>query len=263
MARLRGFVWLVAGLVVAALAGVVAFITLSTAAPREGGQQLPSPPSVSAVVAARRVTVRSLLTAEDLELKRMPVDAIPETALREIENAVGKVTLVDLFPGEIILNHQLVAPDIVAADGRTAVLINEDQVLMAFPPTDLMSRINILKPGDHVDLLFSMDLPPGSITGGSPGGVQAEGESEEQATFALLQNVVIAQITRQGDDGGPTALLLTVDPQDALILKYVKDAGGTLDILLRAPGVEGEFETFPVDLDYLIKRYRTTEEAAP
>jgi hypothetical protein len=57
--------------------------------------------------------------------------------------------------------------------------------------------------------------------------------------------------------------LLTVDPQDALVLKYVTDVGGTMDILLRAPGVEGEFETFPVDLDYLINRYRTTEEAAP
>jgi pilus assembly protein CpaB len=263
MARLRGFVWLAAGLVVAVLAGIVAFVTLSTAAPREGDQPAVSPPSVSVVVAARRIGVRSLLTAEDLELKDVPVDVVPETALRKIEDGVGKITMVELYPGEIILEQQVVAPDLVAANGRTAVLINDDQVLMAYPPSDLMSHINVMKAGDHVDLLFTMNLPADALTaGGRPGPVAME-RGSEPTTFAVLQNVVIAQIVSAGEDEGPAALLLTLDPQDALVLKYVKDAGANLDIVVRAPGVEGEFDMFPVDLDYLINRYRTTEEGAP
>jgi pilus assembly protein CpaB len=244
---------------VAALAGIVAFVTLSTAAPRGGDQPAPSRPSVSVVVAARNVEVRSLLTAEDLELKDVPIDAVPDTALRNIEDGVGKIARVDLYAGQIILSQHVVAPDLRAADGRTAVLINDDQVLMAFPPSDLMSGIGVLKAGDHVDLLFTMNLPPDALTSAGPGVVQAAGGSGEQTTFAVLQNVVIAQLVRQGDDGGVAALLLTLDPQDALVLKFVKDRGANLDMVIRAPGVEGEFDMFPVDLEYLIDRYRTLE----
>jgi len=54
----------------------------------------------------------------------------------------------------------------------------------------------------------------------------------------------------------PEAVLLTIAPQDALALKYVVDAGGTMDLVLRAPGVERPFVADPVDVDYLINRYR-------
>jgi pilus assembly protein CpaB len=259
MGRLRGFLWLTAGLVVAALAGVVAYMTLSRAAVRETGEPVAAPPQVSVVVAARRIEVRSLLTAEDLELREMPVDAVPETALRDVEEGVGRITLVDLYAGEVLLTERLVDPDVVARDGRTALVINDDQVLMAFPAEDLMSRVNVLKPGDHVDLLFSHQFPAGQV-GVAPGaGPVAQGtageEEEEQVTFTLLQNVVIAAITGGGEEESARALLLTLSPQDALVLKYMKDAGGIVDIVLRAPGVEVEFPTDPVNLEYLINRY--------
>ena len=40
------------------------------------------------------------------------------------------------------------------------------------------------------------------------------------------------------------------------MLKYVKDAGGILDVVVRAPGSEQPFDAEPVDLDYMINRYR-------
>lgn len=263
MGRLRGFLWLMAGLVVAALAGVVAYMTLSRAAVPDTGEGVVAPPQVSVVVAAQRVEVRSLLTSEDLELREMPVDAVPETVVRQVEEGVGRITLVELYPGEVLLTERLVDPDVVAADGRTAVVINDDQVLMAFPAGDLMSRVNVLKPGDHVDILFSYELPIDQVTGGVPtvgepaeGGEAVAGEEEtEQVTFTLLQNVVIAAITGGGEDEAARALLLTLSPQDALILKWMKDAGGIVDLVLRAPGVEVEFPTDPVDLEYLMNRY--------
>ncbi len=256
MGRLRGFLWLAAGLVVAALAGVVGFMTLSGAAPTEAEPQVGAPPQAAVVVAAQRIGVRSLLTVEDLEMKDVPVDAIPETAIRQMGDGVGKITLTELYPGEIVLSQRLVNPDVIAADGRTAVVINEDQVLMAFPAGDLMSNLNVLKPGDHVDLLLSYELPADTVTtGGLPGPVAGPTEEgTELVTFSLIQNVVLAQIMRGGEEGGATAYLLTVSPQDALLLKYVKDIGATRDLVLRAPGVEVDFQTDPVDLDYLINR---------
>jgi pilus assembly protein CpaB len=242
---------LAAGLVVALLAGVVGFMTLSGAAPQEA-EQVGAPPEVSVVVAAQQVGVRSRLTAEDLEMREMPVDAIPESAVRQMEDAVGKITMAELYPGEVVLEPRLVDPDVVAGNGRTAVVINDDQVLLAFPAGDLMSNLGILKPGDHVDLLLSYELPADTITTGRPGPIAATAEEEtELTTFTLLQNLELTQIIK-GEEGGTTAYLLAVNPQDALLLKYIKDIGPVRDLVLRAPGVEADFDTDPVDLDYLI-----------
>ena len=258
MGRLRGFLWLIAGLVVALLAGVIAFITLSRATAKAATQPQVSAP-VSVVVAARAVSVRSMLVAEDLGLKELPADSVPEGATQKIEEALGKVTTVDLYAGEVVLMQRLVDPSIAPQEGRMALVVAEDQVLMAFPAQDLMSKADILKPGDHVDLLFSTNFrPPESTTGGDSNG---KGE-DQQATFSVLQNITIAAVVQgaKSSSGSQTrsleAILLAVSPQDALIIKFLKDAGGIPDLVLRAPGVERTFPTDPVDATYIVNRYR-------
>ena len=263
MGRLRGFLWLTAGLVVAVLAGLVAFTTLSRAAATRSGQPQ-AQPTVSVVVATQAVAVRAVLTEEDVELQDVPVDSVPEGAVGAVADAVGKVTMTELYPGEVVLAQRLVDPNEISGDGRVAVLLGEDEVLMAFPAGDLMSQSKVLKPGDRVDLLFSLDFPVNRALVALGAAGEAAGGStrdEEQATFDLLQNVAIAAIVTDvtatgGDDTTPLALLLTVTPQDALMLKYVKDAGGIVDVVLRAPGMDKPFEVEPVDVDYLINKYQ-------
>jgi pilus assembly protein CpaB len=255
MGRLRGFLWLIAGLVVALLAGVVAFVTLARATAKAAAQPQVNAP-VPVVVAMRAVSARSALAAEDLGLKELPADSVPEGALRRVEEALGKVTLMDLYAGEVILSQRLVDPNIAPQEGRMALVVAEDQVLMAFPAQDLMSMVGVLKPGDHVDLLFSLIFSP-------PEGTSGTGQrGGQQATFNVLQNATIAAIVQApkaagGSQGRPLeAILLAVSPQDALILKYLKDAGGIVDIVLRAPGVERTFPVEPVDAAYITNRYR-------
>jgi pilus assembly protein CpaB len=259
MGRLRGFLWLAAGAVVAILAGAVAFIALQKGV-TERTPGVAAGPKSSVVVAARSVGVRTRLTVEDLALKEIPADAIPEGAVRDAEQAVGMLTLVDLFPGEVILAQRLVDPNVTSGDGRKALILAEEKVLLAFPASDLMSNVAVLKAGDHVDLLLSLDFPVGRVS--SPESPAVEGATEEkQTTFSLLQNVEIASIVTQGlgeraEEGPPQAILFALDPEDALLLKYAKDAGGIVDIVLRAPGVDVPFDTEPVDIDYVISRYQ-------
>ena len=277
--RLRGCLWLTAGLVVAILAGAVAFITLQRAATLRVDEEAAQGPRVEVVVAVGAVPVRAQLRSEDVELRELPVESAPDGAVAELGEAVGKVTLVDLYPGEVILAQRLADPDIITGDGRLALVLAEDEVLMAFPATDLMSRIDVLKPGDRVDLLVSLDFPTDRGLATLPplpeeeGGEEEAGRvvggagtsEEEQATFNLLQNVTIAAIVKGSTPTGgestiAQALLLTVSPQDALLLKYAKDADGVVDIVLRAPGSEAPFSTDPVDVDYMINRYRIPTE---
>jgi pilus assembly protein CpaB len=272
MGRIRGLVWLLAGLVIALTAGAIAFRTLNQVAqtPAVGPA---AGPTVLVVTAARALPIRTLLTAADLAVVEIPVDLAPEGAVATADEAIGKLSLVDLYAGEPVIATRLLAPNLQAQNGRLAVFLVEDEVLMAIPAMDLLSRINQIRAGDRVDILFSLPVPtdrtPAEELGPTGGGGNAE---IDLMSYAVLQNVAIAAIvggeTGEAAGGGmlggggatvpagpPEALLLTLPPQDALVLKYMVDAGGTLDFVLRAPGVERPFDVDPVDMDYLIDRY--------
>ena len=263
MARTRGCLWLMAGAVVALLAGLVGYLTLSNATAQRdapaGGL-----PEVQVVVAAQAVAVRSALTDKDVVLRSVPVNLAPEGALQETRAVVGKVAMTDLVPGEVILQQRLADPNAVSSNGRTALMLAGDEVLMAFPAADLLSKAGILKAGDHVDLLFSLQVP----TDRGLAGVRAAsgGSKEELTAFNVLPNIAISALVggnvtnEKSEIGVPLAYLFLVSPQDALVLKYVKDAGGTLDMVLRAPGAEQPAEADPVDVDYVIKRYKLPTE---
>ncbi len=258
MGRSCGCIWLAAGGVVALLAAAVAFVTLNQATNRvpEGSS---SGRTVPAVVAVQAIPARTVLDAAMLEVREVPAVTAPTEAISQIDDVLGKITLVDLVAAEVILTSRLVDPTLLASDGRMALVMAEGEVLMAFPTNDLMSSVGVLKAGDRVDLLFSLDFPTNRMSGEDSGG------QDEPATFNLLQNLAIAAIvsqpvTDEGAQAAPRAILLTVSPQDALTLKYVKDAGGIMDIVLRAPGDEQLVETDPVDIDYMINRFKIMTE---
>jgi pilus assembly protein CpaB len=268
MARLRGFVWLSAGIVLALLAGLVAYTTLTRVTETPTGAAAAGP-TVTVMTAARSLPIRSVLTISDLIEVEMPAEALPEGAIRTSDAAVGRLTTTALFPGEPVLEQKLVDPNVVSPDGRKALFLLEDEVLMALPTQDMLSRSGMLSPGDHVDILFSLTFPENR----GIGAVDSQGE-EQQATFGLLQNVTIAALlggvpaaASSAEEGGessgestvttiPDGVLVSIAPQDALAVKYAMDAGGVIDLVLRAPGVEKPFVTDPVDIDYLINRYR-------
>jgi pilus assembly protein CpaB len=267
MARLRGFVWLAAGVVLALLAGLVAYSTLTRVAETPTSPTATGP-TVTVVAASRSVPVRSVLTLDDLVEVELPADVVPDGAVRTTDAAVGRLSMEALFAGEALLEQRLVDPNVISPDGRKALYLVDDEILMAIPAQDLMSRAGILQAGDHVDLYFSLPFPENRGIGASIGE-----EEDQQSTFGLLQNITVAGLVggvqpTQAAEGSaneeaqqavvtqPDAILLTIPPQDALALKYAIDAGGTLDIVLRAPGVERPYETDPVDIDYLINRYR-------
>jgi pilus assembly protein CpaB len=264
MARLRGFVWLSAGVVLALLAGLVAYTTLTRVTETPTGAAVTGP-AVTVLTSARSLPVRSVLTLDDLVEIDMPADAVPEGAVSTTDAAVGRLTTTALFPGEPIIEQKLVDPNVVSPDGRKALFLLEDEVLMALPAEDRLSGSGMLSAGDHVDILFSLMFPENRGIGATD--TQQE---DQQTTFGLLQNVTIAALlggvpapAASEEDGGgssvttlPETVLVSISPQDALAVKYAIDAGGVIDLVLRAPGVEKPFVTDPVDIDYLINRYR-------
>ena len=184
MGRLRGCLWLTAGLVVALVAAVVGYMAISRAAANRSGGGVDTA-QVDVVVAAAAVPVRTVLTDDMVRVQRMAVSTAPEGALQQTSQAIGKVTTVELYPGEPLLIQRLVDPNVTPANGRNAVLLDGDKVLMAFPADDLMSKVGVLRPGDHVDLLATLDFPAAA-------GPRRRRGSKQPATFNVLQNLTIA-----------------------------------------------------------------------
>jgi pilus assembly protein CpaB len=237
------------------------------------------------LITTRDIPIRSVLNPQDLILVEVPVELAPPNALTTIDEAMGRITKIQLVSGEMILNHHLADPSNRNQD--LAFIIGEDQVLMAFPASDLMSQINILQPGDVVDILVSIEQPvlPGQVGVVSLPAEEEETE-EELFTFSAMQKVEISAVvveieprrsgtttrtsqtslvdadatpqptpTPDPSEIEPQAILLALSPQDALVLKHLKDAGGVIDIVLRAPTASRIFELNPVMSEYLKDRY--------
>ena len=225
------------------------------------------------VFVTRDLFLGDRLVPTDLELTSVPVELVPRTAIADPEDAVGKFIKTDLVQGQMLLSHNLADPTNNNQD--LSFILSDDNILMAFPATDLMSTENIPQRGDIVDIFatFSQTV----TTAGDVFTDTGEEEETQTRTFTLdaLQRVevtalVVDVIEQEPDEnlepgqtaeGAPTrvtnirAYLLALDPQDALILKHFKDTGAIFDIVLRAPTSTVQFELTPVTEQFIIEFY--------
>jgi pilus assembly protein CpaB len=291
MSRRIGLLLLLGGLVLA-LVGIlfVLFVVRQITAPIVQATPIP-PVTLSVVVTNRALPVRTVLQRDDLTVVEMPVEFVPLDAVSDPDDAVGKIAMIPMTAGELLMRHHLVDPTNVSPQ-ELGFIIDEDQVVMAFPATDLMSQVDVLQPGDLVDILMSVEVPvlPEEVGGLVASDAQAEQEEDTILyTFNALQRITIQAIvvevlpeqrttgaatttrTTVGGTPAPTptpgperleaqAILVAVSQQDALVLKHLKDAGGTADIVLRAPTADQLYELDPVSAEYLKDRYELVEE---
>ncbi len=269
--RRSGLLWWIGALVLAVVAGFLAFRALSAAVPRlapaEGGGTQP------VVVAAVDIPARRSISAEELTMRDLPVEAVPAGAATAKEQVVGKMATAGVYAGETLLMQQLVTPDIVTRE--LALSVPEGKIVLAVPTDSQLISNRLIRPGDHIDLLSTFEVEVKQ-------GEQADAKKWSE-TVALLQDLEVHAIILAGvsaDAGeavsgltgaGPAAeqggvftsqdaraqsLLLAVDTQDALTIRHVLDIGGVLDIALRAPDDESLPDTVPVDQVYLADRYQ-------
>jgi len=128
---------------------------------------------VSVVVAARDVSVVRRLVAEDLELRAIPPDAVPDGALSRMEDAVGRVSVAPLWKGEAIVSRGL-ADD--TAMFQTGLATPAGQRAIAIPVAATSAVGGAIVPGARVDV---MAVP---VLGRAPAGRT----TELMATAALV-----------------------------------------------------------------------------
>jgi pilus assembly protein CpaB len=273
-----------AGLVLVGIGVLASYLLLQ----RFQADQTP-PPQVVEIETVRTdvvVTTRDLFLGDRLEpgdvaLASVPVENAPRTALATVDEALGKFIKADLVQGQMVLAHNLADPTNNAQD--LSFILSDENVLLAFPADDLMSSENVPQRGDIIDIFatFILEIEPPEEEDAVP----APGEEEEEPepitrtyTLDALQRVGVTALVvdiievevEEGEEelpagqtaeGAPErvvnirAYLLALDPQDALVLKHLKDIGAIFDIVVRAPTSTVQFELDTVTDKFLVELY--------
>jgi pilus assembly protein CpaB len=251
MPKRSGALLIVVGLVLAvgAAAAVVGIARQASAASQAQVRQ------VSVVVAKRDILDQMQITADALEVKPFPADFAPPGVYSTTGDLIGQYAQGFLPRGQVLIAGQAKpAPLTPNISDRIAA----GYVVMWLPMPDLLVGTSALKPGDHVDLLLT--APMSSNT-----------DKSSLSTQTTLQNVEIYRIGEdelnvpqsaqaapqpQARPTGKQAIGLLVDHQNAVTMKFVKDSGGTLDLVTRSVDDTQLVRTDGVTLDTLAEQFR-------
>jgi pilus assembly protein CpaB len=244
------------------LAGAASVIVLGIA--RQAGEASRSViPQVYVVMAAREIPDQSVVTPDALVVRPFPAEFAPVGAIAQPEQAVGKFAVGTIYRDQILMNGHV-------STGKRAPSLSDrvppGKVVVWLPMPDLLSGQIGFRPGDRLDILLTLKLAQTQQMTDDGKSSQAQGAS----TQTTLQNVEIFAIGEQQQAGvqastsgvsaraptGGQPLALLVDHQDAIIIKYIKDSGGTIDLALRSSDEERIVRTDAVTVDSIAERFR-------
>lgn len=226
-------------------------------------------PQVYVVMAAREIPDQAQVTPDALVIRPFPADFVPAGAIATPDEAVGKFAVSTIYKDQIILQgHVSVAKKAPSMSDR----VPPGKVVVWLPMPDLLAGQIGFKPGDHLDILLSMPMTPAPSGASSdnvptPTGSTAKGGTSTQTTLQNVEIFALGERAEAGVSAGPggiTAkpssgnqpLALLVDHQDAIIVKYIKDSGGTIDFALRSADEDKIVRTDAVTADSIAERFR-------
>lgn len=249
MVRYRGWIFFGLGLFLALAAGAVTFVALQqqrTAADTESrriAMESLKVPMLKVPVAARTLEPGIVLSDADYVLKDFPSDLIPAAALTQTVALDRQILTQSIGQGETFRPDRLLGN----AGATISQQIEPGKVLVAFPVLDLLSQSNLVQDGDRIDLLLTIESAKDSTT-------------DTRKTAITLQNIQVFKVlrpstTEEKEKKAATAFLCSLTPQDSVLLKFIKDSGGTIDFVLRSTLDQEVHMTKPVDMQELNQRY--------
>ncbi len=191
---------------------------------------------VEVVVARQDIPQGTAITSAMLESKAFPADFAPQKAVSTLKEADGRFAATHIVTGQIITQPVLSA---TKQSGNVSLSIPKGKRAFGLPKTDLLSANGAIQPEDRVDILVTFKLKIIGRGGGSQ-------DEEAHTTQTALQNIEVLDVMGDGGSGasGGPAVVLLVDPDQALSLKLAKDSGAVIDLALRSADDDGkEVET--------------------
>jgi pilus assembly protein CpaB len=235
MRELRSWIFLGLGLLLAGLTG----LSLYGVSQDYGKTTAAATVDTTEIVVARAdIATRAVISADMLAIKTYPKALAPTGALTNQADAIGQTTVAAIPAGAAVVRSQL-----VSANGKTgaSVTLDKGKVLVAYPTVDPLTLAGLVRPGDRIDLLATVTAGTGDTA---------------RKTQTTLQNLEVIDVLTTGAGGAKTSsLTFNVDHQVALVLKYLRDSGATVDVAVRSRAETELATTTSVDLAYLLQTY--------
>lgn len=194
---------------------------------------------IDVVVALQFIPERTVITAEMLEIKSLPAEAVLPSALKIPEQAVGLISAGIIEKGEVISASKVYTQGdknnslgFFVPEGKRAITVKVDEV---------SGITGFILPGDHVDIIVDImqedkDTPA---------------VDKILSTFILLQNIeVLASGSVTNNNPGVRniaygTLTLAVTPEEAVTINHA-EIGSRLRFILRSPTDNGLVKVAPV-----------------
>jgi Flp pilus assembly protein CpaB len=211
---------------------------------------------VYVVTAMRDIPQFTAIHADAVAIKAFPAAFAPAGAPSKIEDVEGKFAATSIAHDQIILSSQLSA---TRRTSNISATIPPGKVAFWMPLPDLLQQSGGLQAGDHIDILLSLN--------------PTKDQGAGAATQTTLQNVEVyfagaASNADLPDGVAPTAdpksgakassrvIAFLLDPQDAVLAKWVKDSGGIIDLVLRSDSDKDAHATESVNADTVIDQFK-------
>lgn len=182
-----------------------------------------TPGDLTTVVKARiNIAKDTTITAEQIVKVEVPAKFSHPDALRELEDAIGKVAVTDISSGEEILRPNILSDS--TKKGRMAYNIPEGKRAVSVSVDDVSGVAKYIMVGDKVDIMTTIDIGNGSET--------------VPYTVLTLQNIQVLAIGSNKGEGKQTeekpTLTLAVSVAEAQPLVLASERG-KIRLLLRHP----------------------------
>ena len=189
------------------------------------------------VVAKTDIPAKVNITGDMVELKGFPKDFIHPNALFSLDDVIGKLAGDKIYAGEPVLSPKVVSKG--ESNKGLAYIIPTGKRAVSVAVNDVSGVAGLIKPGDKIDVIATMDLDSNNI-------------GRVVQTGYVLQNIEVLAVNKNMEENGVNetgnesqrTVTLAVNPSEAtpLILATEK---GSVRLILRGHNDE-EVKGVPV-----------------
>jgi Flp pilus assembly protein CpaB len=296
--RRGGTIFIVVGVLLALGTAAVAYVMLAgRGAQPERTEATPTPETkVPVVIALQDIPAYTDIPADAVGTREIPESKLTNHLLAP-EAIVGRRAARTILRGSFIMADWIVDPEAVAQKGLNASLNiapdreGRSRVAMAFETSELHGVAGAIQNGDFVDILISYhfsDREEEQLAPAAPASEECPIWCPEPTDILvaqlLLQDIEVYRVgpwliptptpVPEGEEAPAeeveevqpvrsNTLTLLLTQQDALVVKFARESGATIDLVLRGRDDHTSVRTETVTMEYVMTRFEIIPPTQP